>query len=90
DSANHQNVIQVCVMDQNRKILVNQAIANDPAAVLRVVAPFGSNVHAAGEASTGVAEFAEQVHDDPVVKQLLRQPGIGMIVLLRRWPRYVR
>jgi len=43
----HQKIIQVCVMDQNRKILVNQAVANDPAAVLRVVAPFGSNVHAA-------------------------------------------
>ena len=26
----HQNVIQVCVMDQNRKILVNQAVGNDP------------------------------------------------------------
>jgi len=40
----HQKVIQVCVMDQNRKILVNESVDNDPAAVLRVVAPFGSTV----------------------------------------------
>ena len=57
----HQKVIQVCVMDQTRKILANQSVENDPAAVLRVVAPFGANVHAAIEASTGAAEFAEQL-----------------------------
>ena len=57
----HQKVIQVCVMDQTRKILANQSVDNDPATVLRVVAPFGANVHAAIEASTGAAEFAEQL-----------------------------
>jgi len=55
----HQQTIQVCVMDQQRKILTNQTVGNDPEAVFRVVAPFGSNVHAAIEASTGVADFAE-------------------------------
>ena len=55
----HQKTIQVCVMDQQRKILTNQTVGNDPEAVFRVVAPFGSNVHAAIEASTGVADFAE-------------------------------
>jgi len=43
----HQNVIQVCVMDQSRKILANDTVVNAPDAVHRVVAPFGSNVHAA-------------------------------------------
>ena len=57
----HTNTIQVCVMDQQRKILANQAVANDPEAVFRIVAPFGSNVHAAIEASTGVADFAEKL-----------------------------
>jgi transposase len=57
----HQKTIQVCVMDQQRKILANQAVANDPEAVARVVAPFSSNVHAAIEASTGVADFAEKL-----------------------------
>jgi transposase len=57
----HQKTIQVCVMDQQRKILANQAVENNPEAVFRVVAPFGSNVHAAIEASTGVADFAEQL-----------------------------
>jgi hypothetical protein len=33
----HTKTIQVCVMDQQKNILVNQT----------VVAPFGSNVHAA-------------------------------------------
>jgi len=55
----HQETIQVCVMDQTRKILVNRSVKNDPEAVFRVVAPYGSNVHVAIEASTGVADFAE-------------------------------
>jgi hypothetical protein len=38
----HTHTIQVCVMDQQRKILVNESIANDPEAVFRLVAPFGS------------------------------------------------
>ena len=57
----HQKSIQVCVMDQQRKILTNQTVENDPEAVFRVVAPFGSgpNVQVAIEASTGAANFAE-------------------------------
>jgi len=57
----HQNVIQVCVMDQNRIILVNQSVGNDPHEVMRVVVSFGGNIHAAIETSTGAAEFAEQL-----------------------------
>jgi transposase len=57
----HTNTIQVCVMDSQRKILANQSVANDPEAVFRVVAPFGNNVSAAIEASTGVADFAEKL-----------------------------
>ena len=33
----HQKSIQVCVMDQQRKILTNQTVENDPEAVFRVV-----------------------------------------------------
>jgi len=55
----HQKSIQVCVMNQKRKILANVTVANDPDAVHRVVAPFGSNVHVAIEASTGVANFVD-------------------------------
>ena len=57
----HTHVLQVCVMDQQRKILVNQSVPNDPEAVFRLVAPFGTNVFAAIEASTGVADFAEKL-----------------------------
>ena len=58
----HQKIVQVCVMDQKRNILLNQAVENDAEAVLRVVAPYGSNVHAAIEACTGAADFAEQLN----------------------------
>ena len=57
----HPNTIQVCVMDSQRKILANQSVANDPEAVFRLVAPYGNNVHAAIEASTGSATFAEEL-----------------------------
>ncbi len=74
----HQKVVQVCVMDQTRKILLNQAVDNDPEAVFRAVAPFGSNVHAAVEACTGAAEFVEQLIEIPLVRRTrpsrLRRP----------------
>jgi transposase len=57
----HQKTIQVCVMDQQRKILANQSVENDPAAVFQIIAPFGTNIHVAIEASTGVADFAESL-----------------------------
>jgi transposase len=57
----HTHTIQVCVMDQKRKILFNQSVANDPHAVFQVVAPFSNNVSCAIEASTGVADFAEKL-----------------------------
>ena len=48
----HTNTIQVCVMDQQRRILANQSVENSAEAVFRVVAPFGSNVNVAIEAWT--------------------------------------
>jgi transposase len=57
----HQKVIQVCVIDQQGKMLVNRAVDNDAEAVFRLVAPFGSKVTAAIEASTGAANFAEEL-----------------------------
>jgi hypothetical protein len=57
----HQKVIQVCVMDSQRKILTNQSVANDPEAVFQLVAPFGTNIHVAIEASTGVADAAHRL-----------------------------
>jgi transposase len=57
----HTNTLQVCVMDQQRKILANQSVENDPEAVFKIVAPFGSNVHVAIEACNGAADFAEEL-----------------------------
>jgi len=48
-------------MDLHRKILINQSVANNPEAVFRVVTPFGNNISAALEASTGAADFAEKL-----------------------------
>ena len=71
----HTHTIQVCVMDSQRKILVNQSVANDPDAVFRLVVPFGSNVHAAIEASTGVADFAEKLINRYQWQVELAHPG---------------
>lgn len=57
----HQNIIQVCVMDQTRKILANESVENSPEAVARVVLRFGSKVNVAIEACTGAAQFAEEL-----------------------------
>ena len=57
----HTHIIQVCVMDQQGKILASRSVANAPEVVFQVVAPFGSNISAAIEARTGVAEFAEEL-----------------------------
>jgi transposase len=48
-------------MDQNGKILANHSVANDSDVVQRIVKPFGNNVFAAIEASTGSANFAEEL-----------------------------
>ena len=71
----HQKTIQVCVMDQHRKILANKTVENDPYAVFQVVAPYGSNVQAAIEASTGTAEFAEQLITNYNWTVFLAHPG---------------
>jgi transposase len=57
----HTKIIQVCVMDQKGKILANQSVANSTDVVHRIVKPFGNNVAAAIEASTGSANFAEEL-----------------------------
>jgi transposase len=57
----HTKIVQVCVMDQKGTILANQSVANNSEAVQRVVAPYGNNVHAAVEASTGSANFTEEL-----------------------------
>ena len=58
----HLHTLQVCILNQQGKMLVNQSVANDPHAVFQVVAPYGNQVSAAIEASTGSASFAEALH----------------------------
>ena len=57
----HTHTLQVCVMNQQRKILANQSVENNPEAVFNIVAPFGNNVHAAIEACNGAQDFADEL-----------------------------
>src|SRR5215469_13077122 len=71
----HTHTIQVCVMNQQRKILANQSVANDPYAVFQVVAPYGTHVEVAIEASTGSAAFAEALITQYQWSVSLAHPG---------------
>ena len=71
----HLNTLQVCVMNQQGKILSNQSVSNDPRAVFSVVAPYGSNVHVAIEACTGSATFAEALFTQYHWYVALAHPG---------------
>jgi transposase len=57
----HTKVIQVCVMDQKGNIFANQSVANNCEAVQQVVAPYGNNISVAIDASTGSANFADEL-----------------------------
>ena len=57
----HTHTLQVCVIDQQKKILANQSVENHAEAVFRIVAPFGTHVHVAIEACNGAADFAEEL-----------------------------
>jgi transposase len=71
----HQDVVQVCIMDRQGKVLANRSVDNSVEEVAAVVAPHGSEVHAAIEACGGAAAMA-----DALVTQLgwvvdLAHPG---------------
>ena len=55
----HQDVVQVCVMDRQGQVLANQSVSNSVEGLAAVVAPHGSEVHAAIEACGGAAAMAD-------------------------------
>jgi transposase len=58
----HQDSVQVCVLDQAGKVLLNRASANDPDALGRLVAPLGGAVARVGiEACCGAADLGERL-----------------------------
>jgi len=57
----HKDSIQVCVMDRAGKILANRRCTNQVEALVRLVATFSDDVHAAVESCTGAAALAEEL-----------------------------
>jgi transposase len=57
----HKDFLQVCVMDRAGTILANQRCANRVDALVRLVARFGDDVHAAVESCSGAAALADEL-----------------------------
>jgi transposase len=57
----HKDSIQVCVMDRAGKILANRRCTNQVEALVRLVAQFGDDVHAAVESCSGAAALADEL-----------------------------
>ncbi len=57
----HQQSIQVCVLDQQGKVLLNRSSDNDWQSVRRMVEPLGQVQRVGIEACCGAADFAEEL-----------------------------
>lgn len=57
----HQDSIQVCVVDERGKVLLNRAAGNDPLAVARLVEPLGAVARVGIEACCGAADLGERL-----------------------------
>jgi transposase len=72
-----------------RKILANQSVDNDPDAVMRVVAPFGGNVHAALEVSTGAAALTQKYSAEQLIAKsgwLVELAHPGYVARMKQTP----
>jgi transposase len=57
----HKDSIQACIMDPGGKILANRRCPNQVEGLVRLVATFGDDVHAAVESCTGAAALADEL-----------------------------
>jgi transposase len=57
----HKDSIQVCIMNPTGQILANRRCENQLSALIRLVASFGDDVHAAIESCSGAAALADQL-----------------------------
>jgi transposase len=57
----HQDSIQVCVLDQQGKVLLNRSSANDCQELARIVQPLGVVTRVGIEACCGAADLGEQL-----------------------------
>ena len=61
----HQDVIQVCVMDPQGKVLTNRQVGNSAEEITAVVSPHGNDIHLALEACGGTAAPPEHARYFP-------------------------
>jgi transposase len=71
----HKDSIQVCVMDRAGKILANRPCINQVEALVRLVAGFGDDVHAAVESCSGAAALADELATRHLWSINLAHPG---------------
>lgn len=71
----HQDGVQVCVLDAKGKLLVNRNVANDAAAIRRMVVRHGRPVRVAAEACCGAANLAQELADRFQWPTELAHPG---------------
>jgi len=71
----HESRVQVCVMDQQGRILINRDVANDWRAVRDAVPAGGRPVRAAVEACCGAASLADELAERAGWSVSLAHPG---------------
>ncbi|MFQ5896571.1 MAG: IS110 family transposase [Nitrospinota bacterium] len=71
----HQGSVQVCVMDEEGRVVANRKCVNHWRAISRAVARHGEQVHAALEACAGAAELAEELTGRAGWSVALAHPG---------------
>jgi len=71
----HQSGVQVCVLNEAGKMLVNRKCKDDWRIIKNLVSPYGDHVHASIEACNGAANLADQLVDKAQWSVSLAHPG---------------
>ena len=71
----HDKSVQVCVIDEEQRVLLNKGCGNDWRAIAQAVAPKGAAVRAALESCSGSAQLAEELAEYAGWSVDLAHPG---------------
>ena len=71
----HQNSIQICVLNESGKVLVNHSVVNEVALVAKISCEHGVPQRIAVEACCGAAELAEELVTDWQLPVQMAHPG---------------
>ena len=71
----HQSGVQVCVIDEHGKVLVNRKCEDSWPIISAIVSRYGDRVHAAIEACNGAANLADQLVEKAGWSVSLAHPG---------------